>query len=588
MLKSNLLQFPMRSLVNWSRDWTISKKIGYGYAIAIGIATLGAVMGLIVGEHYQRQAKEQLARAEKQKEYLIQVENLVLKIRYHQKKLLIVLDNPLWFNYETSEFDNNVNELKRVLENLAIFIEENPDSLAVPRERFLEFDREYANLVERYSVRVQSLWTIVNPLNVAADDRPLAQAELIEAMTGQKALHFRLGFERLAEKLLPIKIAANKQQKIAIAELVRANRLRWIIILSSLVGSGAIAAVSVWYASRAIAHPLEQVTDIARKVTAESNFNLRAPMTANDETAILAESLNQLIAWVGQYTEELEHALESLKQTQTQLIQTEKMSSLGQMVAGVAHEINNPMNFIRGNLSYLEQSLQDLLALIDIYAEHYPTPVAEVEEAIQNIDLDFVRSDMPAVMKSMQIGSKRVQDIVLSLRNFSRLDEAETKEVDLHEGLDSTLTILSNRLREEMTVVKHYGDLPLVYCYPAQLNQVFLNLIANSLDALAEVEVREQVITISTEVLPGDRVQVKISDNGSGIPDEIKDKLFDPFFTTKPIGQGTGLGLSVVYQIVETHQGTITVNSQVGVGSEFIVELPIHSPLSLGKKTSQS
>ena len=576
MFKSKLLQFPMRSIVSWSRDWTISKKIGYGYAISIGIATLGGVMGLIVGEHYQRQAQEDLTLAEEQQEYLSQIENLVLKIRYHQKKLLLVLDNPLWFNYETSEFSNNINELEKVLENLAAFIDNNPEHIAVSEEIFTQLDREYVNLVERYSGRVRSLWTIIDPLNLTDDNRPLAQDELIEAMTGKNFLNFRLEFERLAEKTLPIKIAAEQQREMAIAGLVRANRLRWTIILSSLVGSGAIAAVLVWYTSRAIAHPLEQVTEIARQVTSESNFNLRAPITTNDETAILAESLNQLIAWVGQYTEELEQALESLKQTQTKLIQTEKMSSLGQMVAGVAHEINNPVNFIHGNLSYLQGSLQDLFALIDLYAENYPTPPLEIEEAIEDIDLDFIHSDIPAVMQSMQMGSKRIKDIVLSLRNFSRLDEAETKEVDLHEGLESTLTILSNRLREGVNILKHYGELPLVYCYAAQLNQVFLNILSNSLDAMAEVEVYPQTIVISTEVLPGDRVQVKISDNGCGIPDEIKDKLFDPFFTTKPIGQATGLGLSVAYQIIQTHKGTITVNSQLGVGSEFIVELPIH------------
>ncbi|MBW4678438.1 MAG: PAS domain S-box protein [Desmonostoc geniculatum HA4340-LM1] len=278
----------------------------------------------------------------------------------------------------------------------------------------------------------------------------------------------------------------------------------------------------------------------------------------------------------------LENTLRELQRTQSQLIQSEKMSSLGNMVAGVAHEINNPVNFIHGNLIPASEYTQDLLHLLELYQQHFPYPPEEIQAEITAIDLDFLKEDLVKLFQSMTVGTQRIREIVLSLRNFSRLDEAEFKDVDIHEGIDSTLMILHNRLKGkpnhlEISVIKEYGKLPLIECYPGQLNQVFMNLLANAIDALEDSFVGEQgQIRICTELCDSQWVIIRISDNGIGIPQEILPKLFDPFFTTKDVGKGTGLGLSISYQIVvEKHHGSLSCNSIPGQGSEFVIKIPI-------------
>lgn len=282
--------------------------------------------------------------------------------------------------------------------------------------------------------------------------------------------------------------------------------------------------------------------------------------------------------------DELSRTLKELQQTQTQLIQSEKMAGLGQLVAGIAHEINNPVNFIFGNLVHVEGYALDLIDLIDAYHKANPIPNKKVRDKIDDIDLDFVREDLPKIIESMRMGSDRIRKIVLSLRTFSRLDEAEIKAVDIHEGLESTLLILQHRWksvgdRDAVELIKNYGDIPLIECYPAPLNQVFMSLLSNALDAIEERYIKESLtptIWIRT-AREGDRVEIEISDNGSGIPEEMQSRIFDPFFTTKKIGKGTGLGLSISYQIiVEKHGGQLKYSSQLGQGTQFHISIPIH------------
>jgi signal transduction histidine kinase len=279
----------------------------------------------------------------------------------------------------------------------------------------------------------------------------------------------------------------------------------------------------------------------------------------------------------------LRQTLEQLQSTQSQLIQTEKMSSLGQLVAGIAHEINNPVNFINGNIFYAQTYTGDLLKLVAQYQQVYPTGSAEIQAMLDAIDFDFLQSDFPRVIDSMQMGAERIQEIVLSLRNFSRMDESEYKQVDLHEGIESTLLIVQHRFkanhdRPMIQLVKDYGDLPPIECAAGLVNQVFMNLISNAIDAMETAYqtglIAQPEITVRTAAIDGG-VAVSIIDNGTGIPETVRDRLFDPFFTTKPVGKGTGLGLSISYQIItEKHQGKLECFSSVGEGTEFRIWLP--------------
>lgn len=298
-----------------------------------------------------------------------------------------------------------------------------------------------------------------------------------------------------------------------------------------------------------------------------------------------------------QQTQHLEQTLNKLKNAQTQLIQSEKMSSLGQLVAGIAHEINNPINFIYGNLFPLKDYTQNLLELLQAYQQEYPHPSLVILEQIEALDLEYIVEDLPKVLSSIQLGADRIRDLVQSLRIFSRLQESEMKAVDIHEGLESTLLILQNRFkaqsdRSEIQVVKNYGVLPLVECYAGQLNQVFLNIFSNAIDAVEtrfeqekslndgsrkELENLTYIprISVKTEVKE-ESVLIRISDNGTGINTDIQQRLFEPFFTTKPIGKGTGLGLAIAHSIiVQKHHGKIVCSSLPQQGTEFLMEIPI-------------
>lgn len=309
-------------------------------------------------------------------------------------------------------------------------------------------------------------------------------------------------------------------------------------------------------------------------------------------------------------THELQQTLQELQRTQSQLIQTEKMSSLGQLVAGVAHEINNPVNFIYGNLSHADDYMQDLLNLLELYRQTYPEPTQEIEEEIDNIDLDYLVEDFPQILASMKLGANRIRDIVKSLRTFSRLDESDMKSVDLHENIDSTLMILQNRLkgksdRPPIQVIKEYGPIPEITCYVGQINQVFMNVLGNAIDAVemkredwgkpgidaavqATVQLPDPLIRITTTLIEGNRVKIAIADNGIGMKPEAISKIFDPFYTTKPIGKGTGLGLAISYEIiVEKHRGTMHCISEVGKGTEFMIQIPLQQKLNQGNPSGE-
>lgn len=294
---------------------------------------------------------------------------------------------------------------------------------------------------------------------------------------------------------------------------------------------------------------------------------------------------------VEERTSELKQTMYDLQKAQVQLVQKEKMSTLGQLVAGVAHEINNPINFIAANLNHAEQYIADLLEHLQLYQENFPNPGDEIETHAEEIDLDFLQEDLPSLVASMETGTDRIKQISVSLRIFSRSDTTAKVAVNIHEGIDSTLMILKHRLkanedRPAIEVIKEYGNLPLVECYAGQLNQVFMNLISNAIDAFdeysqtnsyTEIEENPNIIIISTELDEKEQqILIRINDNGPGMLPEAQAHLFQPLFTTKPLGKGTGLGLSISHQIVvEKHKGQLTCNSVPGKGVEFVIALPL-------------
>ncbi|MEG4520621.1 MULTISPECIES: ATP-binding protein [unclassified Microcoleus] len=546
----------------------IGQKISYGYAVAIGIAILGSGAGLRLGDYFRKQALVQVNVAGQQQQLLQNLQNTVFKARSHAARLPAVVGNEVALKYEHERFVGQINQAKILISEIESFARKNTARLATEEAALQALLKKSALVIDYYGQLIKLQLKEAEVWNLPPNSIESAQLQMLRTSSGQEAIVLDNLAQSLTDLISTVEI--HKQQ--GTQALEEAGSLRNRIIIGSMLISALIAVLLADKTSRAIAQPLETVTNFAQQVTRESNFNLQVPVTTDDEIGVLAASFNQLIQRVSEYTQEL-------KQTQSQLIQTEKMSSLGQMVAGIAHEINNPVNFIGGNIDYANQYIEDLAGLVTLYQEYYPNPPDAILERIEDIELEFLREDLPKTLSSMKMGADRIREIVVSMRNFSRSDDGKMKSADIHEGIDSTLVILNHRLKQGIQVIKQYGKLPALECYPAQLNQVFMNIISNAIDALEEVKKEDKgyspTIWVSTEVTAANTVTVKIRDNGPGIASASTQQIFDPFFTTKSIGKGTGLGLAISYQILAKHHGKIEVNSQIGQGTEFVITLPV-------------
>jgi signal transduction histidine kinase len=551
-----------------TRHLSIRQKIAYGYILSIGIAILGTSVGLIVGEHYNDKAMKQFNIAQERHERLNQLEKAVLEVKINHKQLIIGVERNMLQRQDIERLENSISnadtQLYKLQSNLTS-LQNNLDNYPVKLKEFLKScDQE----VNTYNSIINSLIKIANYPNPSPQDIQKRNQILQEISAIKKTRKF----DQLSQTLKELVDSTIEQREQAKSTFRKAKISSLIIIVTSMFLSMVIAMALAWHTSRVIARPIKAVTRVAEKATQDGNYNLQAPVISNDEIGVLATSLNQLIQKVATQIRELQ-------QTQSQLIQAEKMSSLGQMVAGIAHEINNPVNFIYANIDYATNYTKDLLELVDLYQQHYPQPNPEILEKIEETELEFIHEDLPKIMLSMHTGTERIRQIILSLRNFCHLDESEIKEVDIHDGINNTLLILNHRINQGIKVIKSYNDIPTIECYPAQLNQVFWHIISNAIDQLLIYkDLSSRTIFIQTKMIDSQQIEVRIRDNGKGIHPEIKDKIFDPFFTTKPVGEGTGMGLAICYQIVEKHQGKIQVISGLGQGAEFVVTLPRSHP----------
>ncbi|HEY9670433.1 MAG TPA: HAMP domain-containing sensor histidine kinase [Waterburya sp.] len=570
-LVSTKTQPPLSDWVNrLTRYLSISSKISFGYALTLGIAVVGTTAGFVIGDRYQQEARIQESNAQSEIRIFQRLQTNILHVQAHKQRFLIAEKNPKELRGDYTHFLTHITEFNKAWSAAKAHYEnpknsnlkEGAGEIAAVKRLIQNYDRFTKKYLEQSEIIVRK----INSSQSQLRERELAKKELWDLTNSP----LEVQIDSFIDNLDDLTRFAEQEIKQAEAEVMEANALRVQIIATSILLSVVLATVLAIYTSRAIARPLRTTTKVAKQVTQEKNFDLQAPVTTEDEVGALTTSLNQLILEVKQLIEEQKAA------NQAKLIQSEKMSSLGQMIAGVAHELNDPVNFIYGNSQHAIEYVKNLLALLEVYKTQIPNAPPTVQRKIEEIELDFLKEDLPKLLQSLKYGAERTAQIIYSLKDFSRLDEAIVHPVDLHSCIDSTLLILNNRIKRGITVIRNYGNIPEINGYAGLLYQVFMNLLSNAIDALDNLS-KEKQITITTERQDANWVVIKIADNGCGMSPENQCHIFDTFFTTKPRGVGTGLGLAISHQIVvDKHHGKITCQSEVGVGTEFAIALPIN------------
>ncbi|MTJ15567.1 MULTISPECIES: sensor histidine kinase [unclassified Dolichospermum] len=543
----------------------IRQKIVLGYTLSLGIAVLGTSGGLLVGNSYFQRARNKTILINQEDILLNNLQRGILGSLIHQQKIIATLDQPDKLPKEIAELNTEIDELEIQFTKFQNFTQIQKNG------NLSDWSQKYQQNINSYIQLLKELVEKLSQLDAQSNKNPEIKQlilKLYQIKNVEKFSDFAYSLETLRE---PIK----QTQEQANLAYNHALKVQDVIIIVSMATSILIANILALSTSKIITQPILEVTNIARKVTNEENFDLQISINIQDEIGDLANSLNLLI-------QQVKHLLEIQQaESQSKLIQSEKMSSLGQMLAGIAHEINNPVNLISGNLIHAHKYVDDLFRLLKTYQSEIPQTPPQVQAVAEEIDLEFLAEDIPKLFQSMTIGAERTKEIVRSLKDFVRVDETKSQLLDIPFCLDSTLLILNNRLKNKISVIKNYGEIPQITGYTGLLYQVFMNLLSNAIDAIEEKSAQNSefspAINITTERQENDWVLIKIIDNGSGIPPENQQKIFENFFTTKPRGVGTGLGLAITHEIVvKKHQGKITFHSDSNQGTEFTIFLPIY------------
>ncbi|MGF1514268.1 MAG: sensor histidine kinase [Elainellaceae cyanobacterium] len=583
--------------------WSLDQKICAGYGASFLLAIAGITTSFLVSQQTRQATLDSQAEAIEDVGIVSDLKGSLLELAIHNQPAV----GKNWDNATDAEisaaFSHLAEDYQEFKQNWQTLRQSEEFNLSRQRKRddvtaaeaaaAAQILRDYEGAIADYINQFDALLEKIYPNAIEAKQIPLLQAELIALNQGE----FLTNLDDFLDQIAALSEAAREEQAQSLLLLQRTHGVQILVMLASIVLSMALGLALMQWISRTLCRPLRDMTYRTQQSIRNANLGLQVPIISHDEVGVLAQALNgyskftdQLLRQHQEINEKLTQTLEELNQAQLKMVQQEKMSSLGRLVAGIAHEINNPTTFIYSNLTYIQKYTQDLLDLVDIYQRSYATPALEVRQKVQEIDLSFIQDDLPKVLASIEMGGERICDIVQSLRNFSRIDESETKVADVHRGLNDTLVILGHRLKASpehprIQVVRDYTNVPPVECYPGLLNQVFINIISNAIDAIedkaAALTYEESLdyafqIVISTAMFKENWIDITIFDNGLGIARENQTSIFDPFFTTKPIGKGTGMGLSISYQIIaERHKGELEFCSDPDSGTKFTIRIPV-------------